>query len=269
MDREKVSPSQELPHDAPVAILLPGLTGGSGDSYVQHMVVAARKNGVRAIVFNGRGTSDSPVTTPQFYSSSFTGDMRGVVAAVQKEFPRSLLMGVGWSLGANILVRYLGEEKEKTPLKAAVSLCNPFDLVRADQNFHVGFNRIYDASLASALRKIFAKHGHLFQNTGKPFNTQLAANCRSIREFDDAVTRVSFNWPDVDAYYRGSCSSDSIPDVTIPLLCIQADNDPIAPEACIPYAALRENPNCSLVVTPGGGHLGWVNKIPVMFTRSK
>ncbi len=42
----------------------------------QHMVVAARKNGVRAIVFNGRGTSDSPVTTPQFYSSSFTGDMR-------------------------------------------------------------------------------------------------------------------------------------------------------------------------------------------------
>ena len=93
--------------------------------------------------------------------------------------------------------------------------------VRADQNFHVGFNRIYDASLASALRKIFAKHGHLFQNTGKPFNTQLAANCRSIREFDDAVTRVSFNWFDVDAYYRGSCSSDSIPDVTIPLLCIQ------------------------------------------------
>ena len=53
----------------------------------------------------------------------------GVVAAVQKEFPRSLLMGVGWSLGANILVRYLGEEKSKTPLSAAVSLCNPFDLV--------------------------------------------------------------------------------------------------------------------------------------------
>ena len=54
---------------------------------------------------------------------------RGVVAAVQKEYPHSMLMAVGWSLGANILVRYLGEAKSGTPLAAAVSLCNPFNLV--------------------------------------------------------------------------------------------------------------------------------------------
>ena len=93
--------------------------------------------------------------------------------------------------------------------------------VTADQNFHVGFNRIYDKSLAAALRKIFKSHKDLFYNTGKPFNPELAANCQSIRDFDDAVTRVSFNWPSVDAYYQGSGSDQSIPDVAIPLLCIQ------------------------------------------------
>ena len=67
---------QDLPDDAPVLILLPGLTGGSHDSYVRHMVGAASKNGMRAVVFNSRGTSDGPVTSPQFYSASYTGDMR-------------------------------------------------------------------------------------------------------------------------------------------------------------------------------------------------
>lgn len=62
-------------------ILFPGLTGGSGDSYVQHAVLQARHAGVRAAVFNSRGTADSPVLTPQFYSASFTDDTREVGAA--------------------------------------------------------------------------------------------------------------------------------------------------------------------------------------------
>lgn len=69
---------QELPEDAPVLILFPGLTGGSCDAYVQHAVLQARHAGIRAAVFNSRGTADSPVITPQFYSASFTGDTREV-----------------------------------------------------------------------------------------------------------------------------------------------------------------------------------------------
>lgn len=64
-------------------------------------------------------------------------------------------------------------------------------------------------------------------------------------------------WPSVDAYYEGSSSARRIPGVAIPLLCIQAANDPIAPAAAIPYAAIRANPNVTLAVTPCGGHLGW------------
>lgn len=59
-----------------MVVLLPGLTGGSHDTYVKHMVEHARRSGIRAVVFNSRGTSDGPVTSPQFYSASFTGDVR-------------------------------------------------------------------------------------------------------------------------------------------------------------------------------------------------
>lgn len=59
-------------------VLLPGLTGGSHDSYVAHMARAAAEAGIRPVVFNSRGTSDAPVTSPQFYSASYTDDLRHV-----------------------------------------------------------------------------------------------------------------------------------------------------------------------------------------------
>ena len=62
----------------------------------------------------------------------------------------------------------------------------------------------------------------------------------------------------MDAYYEGSGSYLRIPDVQVPLLCIQGLDDPIAVKEAIPYRELEKNPNCVLVTTPTGGHLGWV-----------
>ena len=75
--------------------------------------------------------------------------------------------------------------------------------VICDDNFHKGFNRIYDISLALSLRRLFIKYSDQFRNLGGEWNTELAAKCWSIRDFDDGITRVCFGWPSVDAYYEG------------------------------------------------------------------
>ncbi|CAM6105672.1 unnamed protein product [Calypogeia fissa] len=248
----------QLEQDVPVLILLPGLTGGSGDTYVRHMLIRARRAGWRVVVFNSRGCGDSPVTTPQFYSASFTEDLRQVVKHVGSLYPNSKVYAVGWSLGANILVRYIGQEGDNCPLAGAVSLCNPFDLVLANTEFHKGFNNVYNQNLASALTKIFAKHASVFEGIGGEFNVPLAANAKTVRDFDEGITRVSFGFKTVDEYYFYSSSSRNIKDVKIPLLCIQAQDDPIAPSAGIPRADIQSNLNCALVVSPAGGHLGWI-----------
>ncbi|XP_077248464.1 embryogenesis-associated protein EMB8-like isoform X2 [Tasmannia lanceolata] len=230
---------RHLPFHSPVLILLPGLTGGSGDSYVRHMLVRARSSGWRVVVFNSRGCGDSPVTTPQFYSASFTEDLSQVVKHVGTRYPKSNLYAIGWSLGANILVRYLGQESLNCPLSGAVSLCNPFNLVIADEDFHKGFNNIYDKALARALCKIFKKHALLFEGMTGEYNIPMANNAKSVREFDEGLTRVSFGFKSVDDYYFNSSSSDSIKHVRTPLLCIQAATDPIAPSRGIPREEIK------------------------------
>ncbi|KAK4486558.1 hypothetical protein RD792_009243 [Penstemon davidsonii] len=177
------------------------------------------------------------------------GDISEVVEHVHNRYPRANIYAVGWSLGANILVRYVGQESHSCPLSGAVSLCNPFNLVIADEDFRKGFNVVYDKALANALRKIFMRHALLFEDIGGEFNIPLAANAKSIREFDDGLTRVSFGFKSVDDYYSKSSSTDSVKN---------AENDPIAPSRGIPREDIQKNPNCMLVVTPKGGHLGWV-----------
>jgi predicted alpha/beta-fold hydrolase len=222
------------------------------------MLLRAQSKKWRCVVFNSRGCGDSPVTTPQFYSASFLGDIGEVIDHVVDKFPKANLYAAGWSLGGNILVNYLGQESHNCPLTAAVSLCNPFDLVIADEDFHKGFNNVYDKALSKSLRRIFSKHSLLFEDIGGEFNIPLAANAETVRDFDDGLTRVSFGFKSVDEYYSKSSSSKAIKHVRIPLLCIQAANDPIAPERGIPRDDIKANPNCVLIVTPRGGHLGWV-----------
>ncbi|KAI3713472.1 hypothetical protein L1987_72050 [Smallanthus sonchifolius] len=249
---------RNLSPNSPTLILLPGLTGGSGDSYVRHMLLRARKKGWRVVVFNSRGCGHGPVTTPQFYSASFMGDVSEVVEHVSSRYPDANLYAAGWSLGANILVRYLAQESSGCRLSGAVSLCNPFNLVVADEDFRKGFNKVYDKSLSSSLSRIFKKHALLFEEMNGEYNIPAAANCKSVREFDEALTRVSFGFKSVDDYYSKSGSSESIQHVCRPLLCIQAANDPIAPARGIPREDIKVNSNCMLIVTPEGGHLGWI-----------
>jgi predicted alpha/beta-fold hydrolase len=59
-------------------------------------------------------------------------------------------------------VRYLGEEGLATPVRAAVSLCNPFNLTISNAHLTRGFNNVYDANLANSLRAIHSKHAKLW-----------------------------------------------------------------------------------------------------------
>ena len=88
----------------------------------------------------------------------------------------------------------------------------------------LGFNRVYDKNLANGLRRIYKSHEHLFEALEDKGNYQLelAANSKTIRDFDDAITRVSFGWPSVDAYYAGEAFRQSL-SISTPVAACFAD----------------------------------------------
>ncbi|XP_069143973.1 embryogenesis-associated protein EMB8 isoform X3 [Solanum lycopersicum] len=106
--------------------------------------------------------------------------MYEVVAHVSNRYPAANLYAIGWSLGANILVRCLGHESHSCLLSGAVFLSNPFNLIIADEDFHKGFNNVYDKALANFFRKIFLKHALLFEDVQGEFNISLAVNTKTV-----------------------------------------------------------------------------------------
>jgi hypothetical protein len=145
------------------ACMRAGLTGGSHDSYVKHAVLACRRRGLRAVVFNSRGTSDGPVSSPQFYSASYTGDMRCAATAthamlssrspaprsvqaqtlwgewllcrlVVKEvaalFPDSVLLAAGWSLGGVPALSLKLSFSNKHSMLCSLCACSTYSQVR-------------------------------------------------------------------------------------------------------------------------------------------
>ncbi|XP_058769986.1 embryogenesis-associated protein EMB8-like isoform X2 [Vicia villosa] len=113
----------------PIAILIPGLTSDSSAPYLKHLAYHTAKRGWKVVVSNHRGLGGVPITSDVFYNSGWTEDTRTVVNYLHKENPKAPLFMVGNSVGANILVKYLGEEGENTPVAGAVAICSPWDLL--------------------------------------------------------------------------------------------------------------------------------------------
>ncbi|KAJ3048639.1 hypothetical protein HK097_010359, partial [Rhizophlyctis rosea] len=243
----------------PCIVICHGLTGGSHELYVQDLVdVVTREKGYRAVVCNFRGCAKTELTSMHLYSAGYTDDLDYALTHILKHIPNAPLFGVGFSLGANVMLKYVGECGEGCRLTGAASVANPFDLLASSHALHrtVLGRYLYSWTLAQSLIRMFKRHMHHFKASEK-FNIPSILSVRSIIEFDNAVTRRAFNYRSVHEYYRRGSSAQHVPDVAIPTLLLSALDDPIASREAIPYWEVQGNPNVILATTKGGGHLGW------------
>jgi predicted alpha/beta-fold hydrolase len=150
--------------ERPLVIVLHGFLGGSHEKYIRHALELLTAGGKEAdfsvAVMNSRGCSYSKLTSPVMYHPQATWDIRQFVKWAKKQWPDRRLFAVGFSIGANVLCNYLGEEGEDCQLESAVLVGNPwnFDLSNSLMtNSFLGLN-IYQRSLGVAYRKAFERH---------------------------------------------------------------------------------------------------------------
>ncbi|KAJ7969715.1 embryogenesis-associated protein EMB8 [Quillaja saponaria] len=239
----------------PLVVIIPGLTSDSSSAYLKHLAFSTAKRGWNVVISNHRGLGGVSVTSDCFYNAGWTEDIRVVIEYLHHKQPQAPLFVIGTSIGANILVKYLGEDRENIPVAGAVAICSPYDLLIGDRFICRRLvQKFYDRALAIGLQGYAKLH--------QPQYSRLAdwegiKKSRSIRDFDNYATRLVGKYETVDTYYRHCSSASYVASVSIPLLCISALDDPLCTREAIPWDECRENKNIVLATTKHGGHLAF------------
>lgn len=246
----------------PMLIALHGLSGGSHEAYLRaalHALLTSPSGGDwEACVINARGCAMSTISSKQLFNARWTADIREVVDFLRKAFPNRPLYAIGFSLGANVLTNYLGEEGEGCGITAAVACSNPWQLDvshKALMRSWVG-KEVYSKAMGANMRRLFESHIEQLQ-LDERIEVEAVRKTVHLHEFDRAITAKTFGYPTVGAYYRDASSTDNLLKVRVPMLVVHAKDDPIAAEEAVPYDEAEANPYVFMVVTEGGGHLSW------------
>ena len=247
----------------PLVILLHGLAGCSGSSYILGLQAELHRRGLASVVLNFRGSTGEPNRLARGYHSGDTGDLDALVRHVESRWPDRPRLAVGFSLGGNVLLKWLGERGATAGLVAACAVSVPLRLDLCATRLDQGFSRRYrDHLLALLKRKIRAKRTHFAATGNSDEHAKLDAlvgwqESRSFWEFDDRVVAPLHGFAGVDDYYERSSSRQFLGSIRVPTLVIQAEDDPFMTPEVLPKADELSD-GVTLQVTSRGGHVGFV-----------
>jgi predicted alpha/beta-fold hydrolase len=251
---------------APHVILLHGLEGSSFSVYIQGLALLARNLGWRATALNfrscARETGDRVTfianDRPRLYHSGETADFDLVVKTLAAREPGTPLSAIGVSLGGNVLLKWLGENPGQHLLRRAAVISVPYDLAAGARFMETGLGPLYVASFLRTLTQKGVDLVARFPEAASRIDVERMRRARTFWEFDHAATGPLHGFAGADDYYSRSSSLGFLPRITVPVLCINAGDDPFLPGALLPAVKRAAPPNIETRFTKRGGHAGFV-----------
>ncbi|KAJ2484389.1 hypothetical protein EV174_002470 [Coemansia sp. RSA 2320] len=255
-------PRQDAAPGSPLIVLVPGITGGSYDYYARSLIsrISQEPFGYQVVVLHSRGCNGVDLITPKSFHAGMTEDLREFVVHLAKRRPDSPLVGVGFSLGANILTKYIGEEGASCRFVAAVSVGNPFDIETITSAMCAPTMRnryLYAAALTRSLIAFFISNKGVIMGGEVAFDAEKIMSSRNLKEFNEEYTTKAFGYTSITALNESSSSVRYLKDIQVPMLFINALNDPMCCRRTVPFDEIASNPNLMLACTRYGGHLAY------------
>ncbi len=228
-----------------------GLEGNSSRSYVLGMARAFFTKGYDVAAWNYRGCSGEINRQLRFYHSGATDDLHGVVCHAAKQYDELAL--IGFSLGGNLTLKYLGEGIVHPSVKKAVTFSVPMDLHMSSLEIGKPGNWIYRERFLRSLKKKVREKAAI----RKDLKIENLDRIKTLMEFDNVYTGPLHNFKDAIDYYTKSSSIHFIPAIAIPTLIVNALNDPILSPSCYPLERFKENKKVHFEFPGRGGHVGF------------
>jgi hypothetical protein len=240
---------------SPILIVLHGLESSARSSYARQLLHAAGQRGWRAAVLHFRDCGDYRNRLPRRYHAGETNDLRYFLHKLRTEEHRGPILAVGYSLGGNVLLKYLGESGVDTPLLAAAAISVPLNLHCSAEALSKGFSRFYQSYLLRRMKKSVSRK---FDRHTAAFDWGRAMSARTFAEFDDAVTAPLHGFASKDDYYDRCSSIHFLRTIERPTLIINAIDDPFMSPEVIPREDQLSD-NVTLEVSRHGGHVGFID----------
>ncbi|CAN5425693.1 alpha/beta fold hydrolase [soil metagenome] len=237
-----------------LAILSHGLEGSADEGYMLGMAAALRAAGWDALAWNFRGCGEKPNRLVRLYHSGATEDLSAIVEHAAASYARIAL--IGFSLGGNLTLKYMGESPPHDSVVAAVAISAPVDLAASarllDQRWS---NRIYlrrfiDSLIAKVEAKALRFPGEIDAHGSRAL--------RTFQQFDDRYTSRLHGFPDAADSWARVSSRQFLLRITRPTLLLNARNDPFLAPECFPFPEAEQNSRLFLEVPDAGGHLGFL-----------
>jgi hypothetical protein len=242
---------------APLVLVLHGLEGSARSHYVVGLLDEMTARGWRAAVLNFRACSGELNRLPRFYHSGDTGDLHHIVGLLIERDPEVRLGAVGVSLGANVLLKWLGEQEVDAPkqLGAAVAISTPFDLVACARVLDRGLVRaLYTANFLRTMRQKARDKAARYPGF---VDLRAVLRARTFAQYDRVLTAPLHGFADEVDYWKRASSGPYLARIRRPTLLVNALDDPLVPAAALPDPRTLP-PAVSAEFVAGGGHVGFL-----------
>lgn len=238
-----------------VAILLHGLEGNAQRTYIVAQAKHLVDVGWDVAAVNFRGCSGEPNLSFQSYNAGKTDDLEAVLELVLDKNKYNEIALVGFSLGGNLLLKYLGE-RDTFPkeIKKAVSISTPISLRGSLESLNKHSNWMYRKSFLIKLRE---KYKVKMNDFPEKMSYSQYKKITTLLEFDNVYTAPAHGFKDAYDYYEKNSSLQFLPNITIPVLLLNAQNDSFLSSECYPIQLATEMKNLYLEIPKYGGHVGF------------
>ena len=251
-----------------VVVVSHGLEGNSRKKYPLGMARHLNSQGWDVVCLNFRGCSGEPNLLPRFYHSGVTDDLHTVLCHTLQTGGYKKAALIGFSMGGNQTLKYLGEDPAKVPTEvvAAVTFSVPCDLANASRRLDRLENRLYMEYFMKGLREKVRIKAQMFPDI---LDTQGLAGMRTFLPFDDKYTAPIHGFKDAMDYYTKCASLQFLPSIKVPTLLVQAKDDPFLADSCYPVKEAESSTYLHLEIPSYGGHVGFMQPGEVYWSEAR
>lgn len=249
---------QPRPREHPTLVILHGLEASSDAHYVRGLADKAFRVGFNAVRLNQRNCGGTEPLATGLYHSGLTADPAAVIRELIEVDGLPAIAVAGYSLGGNLALKLAGDYGADTPrqLRSVCAVSPTMDLEGCVTALETRENRLYEWNFVRMLKARMRRKARLFPAR---YVVNGLRRIRTVREFDEAFTAPHHGFRNAHDYYHRASALRVIDRIRVPTLIITAEDDPFVPLDPFRDALVTGNPSITVVITPAGGHCGFVS----------